>query len=424
MERAEALAPLVSTARSCLIHRSRTPTVRRRAKVSAIHSSWCMFMIRRIAAVAAITLSLVPAFSSVVGAASLQGRELQWSLSSSPTTSIGGGDDPRESITRAVTVLRLPDGRILLWEPRPASVRLFAANGRFLRIFAREGAGPGEVRDANWIGFNQDTVFVFDRTQRRLTRFRSSGEVLTTVPFRPVGTDQSYRVIGRWRDGTLVLRSLDGGMSGRGTDGIRRDSVWLAVAAENGAGLKQLVEFPGVATFTKAVPGGGAYVARQPFGPEGLAAVGNNIVWLGDNSTPTLVAYDQSGRTTRRVRVPFESTPVERRAADARRLREVELARSPATQVLVNAKFAALPERNPFYSGLAVAPNGDLWITEAIDDDNIGPQVAVLSPEGSVRARLRVPARFRIVQVDDSLVTGIYRDTDDVEYVRVYAIRR
>lgn len=383
-----------------------------------------MFVIQHAMAVVTTTVSLVVALSSAEGATSLQGRELEWSLSSSPTTSIGGGDDPRESITRAVTVLRLRDGRILLWEPRPASVRLFAANGRFVRVIAREGAGPGEVRDAIWIGVNHDTVFVFDRTQRRLTRFRSSGEVLSTVPFRPVGTDQSYSVIGRWRDGTLILRSLDGGMSGQGKDGIRRDSVWLATAHDSGTGLRQLVEFPGAATFTKSLPGGGAYVARQPFGPEGLTAVGNDVVWIGDNSTPIVVAYDRSGQPTRRVRVPFESTPVDRRAADARRVREVEVARNAASQALVNGKFAALPERNPFYSGLAVSPNGDLWITEAVGDDKSGAQVAVLSPEGSLRARLRLPARFRIVQVDDSLVTGIYRDLDDVEYVRVYAIRR
>jgi hypothetical protein len=198
----------------------------------------------------------------------------------------------------------------------------------------------------------------------------------------------------------------------------------LAVADADGSGLKQLVKFPGAATFTKLIPGGGAYVARQPFGPEGLAAVGNDVVWLGDNSTPTLVAHDRSGQPTRRVRVPFEATPVERGAADARKLREIELARNASTQALVNAKFAALPEQNPFYSGLAVAPNGDLWVTEATGDDKIGPHVAVLSPEGSVRARLRLPARFRITQVDDSFVTGIYRDMDDVEYVRVYAVRK
>ncbi|HEX9563870.1 MAG TPA: hypothetical protein VF981_07860 [Gemmatimonadaceae bacterium] len=105
-------------------------------------------------------------------------------------------------------------------------------------------------------------------------------------------------------------------------------------------------------------------------------------------------------------------------------MREREVSRSAAIQALVNAKFAALPQRNPYYSGLVVAQDGDLWITEVAPNDSIGPRVAVLSTEGVVRARLRLPARFRVVQVDDDLVTGIYRDEDDVEFVRVYAIQR
>jgi len=381
-------------------------------------------MARYLSTLLVISLGLVAAFGIAEGFAIRQNREVQWSLSSSPIVSIGGGSDTRETFTRVVSVARLPDGRMLLWEARPAAVRLFGTNGHFVRVFAREGAGPGEVRDANWIGFAADTVFVFDRTQRRLTRFRSTGEVLSTVPFRPAGTEQSYSVIGRWRDGTLILRSLDPGFSGRGQDGIRRDSIWLAIADSGGGRLRQLGRFPGVASFTKATPGGGAYVARQPFGPEGLTAVGNDIVWAGDNSTSMVVGYDRSGQTKARLRVPFESTPVDRRAVDGRRVREREVSRSAAIQALVNAKFAALPQRNPYYSGLVVAQDGDLWITEVAPNDSIGPRVAVLSTEGVVRARLRLPARFRVVQVDDDLVTGIYRDEDDVEFVRVYAIQR
>jgi hypothetical protein len=371
----------------------------------------------------ALALSLVPAGSSDV-VAGQQDRVVEWSLSSSPVVTIGGGDDPRETLSRVVSLARLRTGDVLVWEPRPAAVRLFGAKGRFSRIFAREGAGPGEVRDAIWIGVTGDTVFLFDRTQRRLTRFRSTGQVLSVVPFRPVGSDQGYAVIGRWRDGTLILRSQDAGFSGRGADGIRRDSVWLAIADSGGGGLRQLVRFPGTASFTRSTPGGGVFVARQPIGPEGLTAVGDDVAWVGDNATPIVVGYDRSGRPARRVRVPFEPTPIDERVLGARRMRELETVRSPAAQALVNAKYAAAPPRNPYYTGLAVAPDGDLWVTGAPPNDSVGAHVAVFSPDGRIRARLLLPARFRIVQVDDGLLTGILRDEDDVEFVRVYSIRR
>ncbi|HZI26974.1 MAG TPA: hypothetical protein VFD64_02390, partial [Gemmatimonadaceae bacterium] len=107
-----------------------------------------------------------------------------------------------------------------------------------------------------------------------------------------------------------------------------------------------------------------------------------------------------------------------------RRDRALAAARSPAVQALVNAKYVLVPSVAPYFSGLEVAPDGSLWITTSVQFDSEQPEVAVLSAEGSLRARLRLPPRFRIVQVDPDVVTGVYRDEDDVESVRVYRIRR
>jgi hypothetical protein len=137
-----------------------------------------------------------------------------------------------------------------------------------------------------------------------------------------------------------------------------------------------------------------------------------------------VVGYDRSGQIKARLRTPFEAASLDQGAVSARRARELELARNAATKALVNAKYAVLPQRNPYYSGIAVAPNGDLWVTEFVSGDRAGARVAVMAPDGSVRARLHLPAGFRVMQVDDSVVTGIYRDDDDVEFVRVYAIQR
>jgi hypothetical protein len=237
-------------------------------------------------------------------------------------------------------------------------------------------------------------------------------------------TGHTYSVIGRWHSGTFILRSVDAGSSGRGADGVRRDSARVALADSGGGGLRRLVEFPGATTFTKATPNGGVYFSRQPFGADGLTGVGVDIVWVGDNATPTLVGYDRFGQPKRRVAVPFESAPVERRVAEERRERELGTTRSAAVQTLINAKYTALPKTTPYYSGIAVAPNGDLWVTSFAPYDRVAAQVAVLSPEGTIRARLRLPARFRVIQVDADLVTGVYRDEDDVEYVQVYMIQR
>ena len=347
-----------------------------------------------------------------------------WTLSPSPLTSIGGGSDPNATVTRVVSVVRLRDDRVLLWEPRPASVRLFDAQGRFIRLFAREGSGPGEVRDARWIGVAADTVFIFDGTQRRLTRFHPTGDLVSTVPFGVSVGAETYTVTGRWQKGAFVLRSADAGFSGRGADGVRRDSIWVALADSAGGALRRVVRLPGATVFAKALSGGGVYVSALPFSASGLVAVGNDMFWIGDNSSSTLLGYDQLGQLKRRVTVPFESVPVERSVTVARRDRELETARTSAVRSLISEKYAVVPKTTPCYSGLAVAPDGDLWVTAFVGDDSVAPEVAIISPDGRVRATLRLPPRFRVVQVDANAVLGIYRDEDDAEFVQIYGIRR
>jgi hypothetical protein len=108
----------------------------------------------------------------------------RWTLEEPAITSAGGDAQTGAIFSRIVSVVRLRDGRILVWEPRPPSVRLFDAKGQFVRVFAREGSGPGEVRDAQWIATAGDTVLLFDKTQRRLTRLTVAGQRLATESFR------------------------------------------------------------------------------------------------------------------------------------------------------------------------------------------------------------------------------------------------
>jgi hypothetical protein len=347
-----------------------------------------------------------------------------WTLEDPPITSVGGDAQPGATFSRIVSVARLRDGRILVWEPRPPSVRLFDAKGQFVRVFAREGSGPGEVRDAQWIGTAGDTVLLFDKTQRRLTRLTATGQRVVTESFRASDDIGSYTIIGRWSDGSFVLRGGDAMFGANSADGVRRDSAWIAVTDPRGNRVRRLLRIAWSATYQKRLPGDGAYVSPQPFGPSGLVAVGPGVVWIGDNSTPTIIGYDSTATPVRRVTVPFPSRPIDRRAVAARRDRELAASRTPAVQALVNAKYALVPSVAPYFRGLKIAPDGSLWITNSVQFDSEQSEVAVLSQEGSLLARLRLPPRFRIVQVDPDVVTGVYRDEDDVESVRVYRIRR
>lgn len=313
---------------------------------------------------------------------------------------------------------------MLVWEPRPASVRVFEPSGAFVRLFAREGGGPGEVRDARWLGAVADTIFVFDGTQRRITRFDLNGTMRSTAPFQVSDGAETFSVIGRWRSGAFALQSYDRGFSGRGPDGSRRDSVWVAVSDGTGGALRRLARVAGAVTFTQHIGRSGVAVGPLPFGAETLLAMGQDVLWIGDTATPSVLGYDSQGHITYRLSVPFRSQAVLASLAATRQTRELDETRVPQVRSYIEAKYSTLPKSTPYYSGLSAAPDGTVWITGYSPNEAVGATVAVLTPEGVQRATLQLPPRFRVAQVGTNVVTGVYRDADGVEYVHVYELHR
>jgi hypothetical protein len=75
-------------------------------------------------------------------------------------------------------------GEIYVGNGGSASVRVFDAEGRFLREFGRSGQGPGEFRSINAIWFAGDTVVVVDRRAFRASLFGRDGTFLTSWDLR------------------------------------------------------------------------------------------------------------------------------------------------------------------------------------------------------------------------------------------------
>jgi len=63
-------------------------------------------------------------------------------------------------------------GRIYVAEQRAKQIRVFDANGGFIKTLGREGGGPGEFADIQAMGITPAAeVLVYDRAHRRFTRF-------------------------------------------------------------------------------------------------------------------------------------------------------------------------------------------------------------------------------------------------------------
>jgi hypothetical protein len=52
------------------------------------------------------------------------------------------------------------------------------------------------------------------------------------------------------------------------------------------------------------------------------------------------------------------------------------------------------------------------------------PALYLVVTTTGVMAKLEVPAGFRIHELGPAYVVGVYRDADDLEYIRLYRLRR
>ncbi len=70
------------------------------------------------------------------------------------------------------------DNTIAVFDPSAPTLRLFDANGQYVRTLGRKGSGPGEYEHANGLAFLSDgRLAIWDAPTSRITLFRQTGEV-------------------------------------------------------------------------------------------------------------------------------------------------------------------------------------------------------------------------------------------------------
>lgn len=126
----------------------------------------------------------------------------RWRLE--PVRTIREPDGSAGMLGRVVGLALTPDGGLFVAEVRPARVSYYGANGRFERIIAADGEGPGEVRDPR-ITAKGDTVIIFDGGLNRITRLTKDGTALESwrVPGVPSGSMKRGPTV--TEDGSIIM---------------------------------------------------------------------------------------------------------------------------------------------------------------------------------------------------------------------------
>jgi hypothetical protein len=92
-------------------------------------------------------------------------------------------DADAENLSAISTLAVGKTGTLAVYLRQDGVIRLFGPTGKALGTAGHKGAGPGEFRRLDAMGWIGDTLWVSDPVLRRLTRYRADGRLLRSVPF-------------------------------------------------------------------------------------------------------------------------------------------------------------------------------------------------------------------------------------------------
>jgi hypothetical protein len=358
----------------------------------------------------------------------------------SPVIDLGGGTDPHSSFGSISNVLRLSDGRIVVGEQTPTTLRYFSRDGQWLYDVGAADDGAGELRSIFHLALGRnDTVAVYDLARRQLVLFDPNGALAATVPvaetLTPQGTN-GYLPKGFAPDGRYLLQRDEVAFPFAGTsNSVIPDSTrifWLSRAGaltDSTPRLRvgEIFGFP----LTDAQGKQLTVPLARPLAPILHLAAGVDRIWMGDGSTWELRGFDGNGTLTTILRRPGERplfTPA---------MRETFIAQYRARALIHGAgamqqRFAAgmgrapFPDRLPAFGDLLSGTDSTLWVdrTSPVDAgaSQAGQIWTLFDPAGRWLGDVTMPPRFRLAAAGHDWVLGVWLDDHAVEHVRLYSL--
>ena len=350
-------------------------------------------------------------------------------LSREPVFSIGAAQGPEsDQLFRVVGALRRSDGAVVLVNAGTNEIRFFGADGSFRRSVGRGGSGPGEFRSIrSIIRIGGDSVLVWDSGLRRMTLLGPGGEVGDVIP---LGAGLEIQLHGEsvpaFPTGMHALQ--DGALIGelgfptqvmtRGPDGIRRDTVPLAVFDRTGRLVTLLGPFAGADAFVK-----GRSSMPMPYGHRLLVASTGRKVFVGTGKGPIDVLSPE-GETLESLDVPFPRVTVSGEAFTA--MKESLIARmAPPGRAGMRDMLAEMPrlEYRPSYSQMRTSAEGDVWIREFLEPTDSVQRWVALDPAGTARFVVEFDRTLELLDSGRDFVLVLARDGFDTEQIRLYGLR-
>jgi 6-bladed beta-propeller len=253
---------------------------------------------------------------------------------------VGAGDQPEDSFADITALDVLEDGTVYILDMKDSRVRVFDAQGKFVRAFGKAGQGPGELSQPVGIIITPEkAVLVEDALNQRLAIFSLEGTFL-----RHVSTAKALGLSGIQMDGRglIVGRSMGLGEAGKLSmdvktyDGDFNPKVKLAS-----------VEFP-ISARAKI----------NPFAAMNLLYLldGQGRLYLGSSRDYEIKVVSPGGRILKTISRDYDPVPITQADKD-------EMLKLVPNAAGVNVKdMIQFPDAYPAFGGFVLADEGRLLV--------------------------------------------------------------
>lgn len=350
------------------------------------------------------------------------------------------GDEPDAQFTTIGDAEQRSDGGFYVAETASGDIKAFAADGKFERLMARRGKGPGEV------GFvlrlqvlADDSLAYFDVNHRRVSVIAPNGTFARQLLFPRFDDGSNVRISTQMADGRLLGTHRRPFVPATANpDSTYRNPYGLVLyrvipGTESAPPSAQVdtiaVVLDGEAYRANTTLGGETYPDEYPLrlGPTTVFATNGRHTFVATNESAEIVEYNNK-TMVRRIRsgsAPEPITEANRTTVTDDAIRAMEKIPAAAPQlpeIRAMMKTWRFAKFWPYAQRVYTGADGTVWAQKPVLLENDARQYFVFDSTGSALAHVTLPPRFNVLRVNMREILGVQKDADDVPHLMLWKV--
>lgn len=294
--------------------------------------------------------------------------------------------------------------RVYIEDKSDMAIKVFDAQGKFLRSSGRQGSGPGEFAGIDEvIPLPDGRLLVTDFEVRRTSFFSPDGRFLTSFQWKKDYGRVHLVGISTYTVDEIVFNK-------------DKNERWIKTIDFNGEEKVSFGKFT-YPEFKRIQISGGAIAMSVPWSPSSVFAGDEKRQWLYHCPTDRYLieVYDHQGKLFQKVDRPYEPVTVKSEDINKIKARYIKKPDSPAAKIF---QLMELPKIKPVANRLLVDSDGNLWVQTSEVKKEGGKEFTafdIFNPDGFYDARVWLdisPERFansKMYRMAEDAETGLWQ---------------